>query len=184
MLGWGVGRLLQLPCPLRWLRSSHLRKQAFAGGSLPTVACLPFVGRQMCGNIYAQPGEDKFRRVKLANPAIQQRVAAWAGAVDFLLLAGFQRCSSPEGEDNLEMPADKVGPDAACRSLFVCVARHPPLSPPPPSCTHSLSCIAFLLLVVATGRPCCAGGGGRAAQLGSEQSFLRGLMIGDPVRGC
>ena len=112
----------------------------------------------MCGNIYAAPGEDKFRKIKLANPAIQQRVATWAGAVDFLLLAGFQRCSSPEGEDNLEMPADKVGPNAARLSLCVCVcgARHPPVSPPLPAAQEvslllpclSLSCVAFLLLQV------------------------------------
>lgn len=51
-------------------------------------------------------GEDKFRRVRLTNPAIQQRVAAFSGAVDFLLLAGFQKDESGEG---LEMPEDKVG---------------------------------------------------------------------------
>ncbi|KAL4429552.1 hypothetical protein ABPG77_008601 [Micractinium sp. CCAP 211/92] len=60
---------------------------------------------KMCGNVYNSPGEDKFRRVRLTNPAIQQRVAAFTGAVDFLLLAGFQRDDSGEG---LEMPADKV----------------------------------------------------------------------------
>ncbi|EFN54376.1 hypothetical protein CHLNCDRAFT_31757 [Chlorella variabilis] len=60
---------------------------------------------KMCGNIYANPGEDKFRRVRLTNPAIQQRVAAFTGAVDFLHLAGFQRDA---GGENLEMPADKV----------------------------------------------------------------------------
>lgn len=51
-------------------------------------------------------GEEKFRRVRLTNPAIQQRVAAWQGAVDFLLLAGFHKDASGE---NLEMPEDKVG---------------------------------------------------------------------------
>lgn len=60
---------------------------------------------KMCGNVYNKPGEDKFRRVRLTNPAIQQRVAAWTGAVDFLQLAGFQKDESGE---NLEMPADKV----------------------------------------------------------------------------
>jgi hypothetical protein len=45
--------------------------------------------------------------VRLTNPAIQQRVAAFTGAVDFLLLAGFQR--EAEGGENLEMPEDKVG---------------------------------------------------------------------------
>lgn len=37
-------------------------------------------------------GEDKFRRVRLTNPAIQQRVAAWTGAVDFLQVAGRACC--------------------------------------------------------------------------------------------
>ena len=45
--------------------------------------------------------------MRLTNPAIQQRVAAFTGAVDFLLLAGFQR--EAEGGENLEMPEDKVG---------------------------------------------------------------------------
>jgi hypothetical protein len=51
------------------------------------------------------PGEDKYRRVRLTNPAIQQRVARFTGAVDFLQLAGFQR---DEGGEGLEMPADRV----------------------------------------------------------------------------
>lgn len=41
--------------------------------------------------------------MRLTNPAIQARVAAFTGAVAFLQLAGFQ----PDG-DNLEMPADRV----------------------------------------------------------------------------
>ncbi|KAI3435819.1 hypothetical protein D9Q98_001877 [Chlorella vulgaris] len=58
---------------------------------------------KMCGNVYTHPGEEKYRRVRLTNPAIQARVAAFTGAVAFLQLAGFQ----PDG-DNLEMPADRV----------------------------------------------------------------------------
>lgn len=60
---------------------------------------------KMCGNIHSHPGEEKYRRVRLTNPAIQQRVGAFTGAVDFLLLAGFQRDESGE---NLEMTDDKV----------------------------------------------------------------------------
>ena len=48
--------------------------------------------------------------MRLSNPAIQQRVAAFTGAVDFLLLAGFQR--EAEGGENLEMPEDKVSEEA------------------------------------------------------------------------
>jgi hypothetical protein len=63
-------------------------------------------------------GEEKFRRVRLTNPAIQQRVAASTGAVDFLLLAGFQREAEAEGGENLEMPEDKVG--WLCGRVWAC----------------------------------------------------------------
>ena len=42
-------------------------------------------------NVGSAPGEDKFRRIKLNNAAVQQRVAAFPGAIEFLELAGFKR---------------------------------------------------------------------------------------------
>ena len=43
-----------------------------------------------CGNIAREPGEDKFRRIRLANAAFQQRVGTCTGGLRFLELLGFQ----------------------------------------------------------------------------------------------
>ncbi len=91
--------------------------QALAGFSSPHGGGVALLAADPPPRCLPPAGEDKFRRVRLTNPAIQQRVAAFTGAVDFLLLAGFQRDDSGEG---LEMPADKVGGgDGVC--VCVCV---------------------------------------------------------------
>lgn len=46
--------------------------------------------RRYLGNIAANPGEDKFRSIKLTNAAFQSRVAAVPGTVDFLTTCGFE----------------------------------------------------------------------------------------------
>lgn len=73
--------------------------------------------------------------MRLTNPAIQQRVTAFTGAVDFLLLAGFQRDESGEG---MEMPADKV-------------RRRGPAAGAPP-------CLALVQSLTASGEPADKGG--------------------------
>ncbi|GAB4822019.1 hypothetical protein N2152v2_009065 [Parachlorella kessleri] len=60
---------------------------------------------KFCANVATNPGEEKFRKIRLTNPAVQQRVGSMQGAVEFLELCGFQRDSSGEW---LELPADKV----------------------------------------------------------------------------
>jgi len=60
---------------------------------------------KMVSNVATAPAEEKFRRIKLTNPAVQQRVGAFTGAVEFLQLAGFQREASGE---SLHMPAEAV----------------------------------------------------------------------------
>eukprot|EP00803_Ostreobium_quekettii_P006484 evm.model.scf_157.3 EVM.evm.TU.scf_157.3 scf_157:58146-63341(+) len=57
------------------------------------------------GNIARAPEEDKYRRIRLANAAFRERVAAVPGAVEFLEGCGFGR--SADGEF-LEMAADGV----------------------------------------------------------------------------
>ena len=68
----------------------------------------------------AAAGEEKFRRIRLSNPAVAARVGAYTGAVTFLELAGFKRVAGEGegvggggaggggGEDALEMPAGGV----------------------------------------------------------------------------
>lgn len=60
---------------------------------------------KMISNVATAPAEDKFRRIKLTNPAVQQRVGAFTGALDFLQLAGFRK--DPSGEA-LYMPPEAV----------------------------------------------------------------------------
>lgn len=56
-------------------------------------------------NVGNNPNEEKFRRIRLTNPAVQQRVVAFTGAVEFLEVCGFRKDASGEG---LEMPAEAV----------------------------------------------------------------------------
>ncbi len=58
-----------------------------------------------CGNIAGAPAEEKFRRIRLANAAFQQRVGAVTGGLKFLELLGFE--AEPSGEF-LVMPAAKA----------------------------------------------------------------------------
>lgn len=62
---------------------------------------------KLCANVANNPTEDKFRRIKLTNAAIQQRVTSLTGAVEFLELCGFQK--DADGE-SMVMPEDKVNP--------------------------------------------------------------------------
>ena len=102
--GWG-GMASYKPEPLRWPAPARLWDRATTAHTDPTADTHPPPSRLPPPPPPPPAGEDKFRRVRLTNPAIQQRVAAWRGAVDFLQLAGFQRDASGEG---LEMPADRV----------------------------------------------------------------------------
>ena len=45
---------------------------------------------KLVGNVATNPHAEKFRSIKLTNPTIQQRVATFNGAIDFLELAGFK----------------------------------------------------------------------------------------------
>lgn len=51
------------------------------------------------------PGEDKFRRIRLGNAAFQARVGALEGGVAVLELLGFVREAA---DDALVLPADKA----------------------------------------------------------------------------
>ena len=46
------------------------------------------------GNVAQNPGEDKFRQLKLSSAAFQSKVGAVPGSVEFLELCGFQKSSS------------------------------------------------------------------------------------------
>ena len=57
------------------------------------------------GNVAGAPGEEKFRRIKLGNPAFQQRVASAHGGVEFLETLGFAADAAGEF---LVLPEEKA----------------------------------------------------------------------------
>jgi UBX domain-containing protein 1/4 len=63
---------------------------------------------KMLANVARSPEEDKFRKVKLTNPAVKSRVVD-LGGVEFLKLAGFEEAVGGEnGEQILELTREKV----------------------------------------------------------------------------
>ncbi|XP_008677336.1 UBA/UBX 33.3 kDa protein isoform X1 [Zea mays] len=60
---------------------------------------------KIVGNVAKNPGEEKFRRIRLSNPVFKDRVGSVRGGVEFLELCGFRRFS---GIGYLVMPRDKV----------------------------------------------------------------------------
>lgn len=79
-------------------------KKAHPGQEDALHTCWRTLGR-MVANVGGNPGEEKFRKVRLGNPAIAQRVVAFEGAVAFLEQCGFVLDA---GGEVLELPACAV----------------------------------------------------------------------------
>ena len=60
-----------------------------------------------CGNVARAPEEEKYRRIRVSNPAFQQRVASIDGGLRFLALVGFVPDSTGEF---LEIPRAAISP--------------------------------------------------------------------------
>ncbi|GJP67466.1 hypothetical protein CLOP_g24286 [Closterium sp. NIES-67] len=86
---------------LRTLKQAHKEQDAQVKVAYETM--LKYIS-----NIAQRPGEDKFRRIRLANAAFQERVAVFPEAIDFLLLCGFEK--DAQGE-HLVMSAEKAAPE-------------------------------------------------------------------------
>ncbi|CAH9061752.1 unnamed protein product [Cuscuta epithymum] len=56
-------------------------------------------------NVATNPNDEKFRKIRLNNPKIQERVGKLKGGVEFLELLGFEKI---EGGEFLFLPRDKV----------------------------------------------------------------------------
>ncbi|CAA2937319.1 UBX domain-containing 1 [Olea europaea subsp. europaea] len=56
-------------------------------------------------NVATNPNEEKFRKIKLSNPAFQDRVGNLKGGIEFLELCGFEKI---EGGEFLYLPREKV----------------------------------------------------------------------------
>lgn len=86
-------------------------KKNSAGSDEKFKTCLSTLMKYI-GNVNNNPDEEKFRTIKLSNPAFQQRVSSIEGAVDVLMSAGFVKtdAAGEEGEV-LVMSRDKVNSD-------------------------------------------------------------------------
>ncbi|RLN68272.1 hypothetical protein BBJ29_000851 [Phytophthora kernoviae] len=60
---------------------------------------------KMLGNVVKNPQEEKFRKIRLSNAAIQSKLVAVPGAVDILTEAGFSKLEL-DGEVYLMLAAD------------------------------------------------------------------------------
>jgi hypothetical protein len=90
-------------------------KKAHPGQEEGVKTCFATLAR-FVANVAAAPADPKFRRIKLTNPAVAQRVGAFTGAVQFLELAGFAR---EQGGEGLEMAGepDRMVLEAAGENL-------------------------------------------------------------------
>ncbi|KAK1601738.1 hypothetical protein QYE76_016472 [Lolium multiflorum] len=68
---------------------ARARAAAYLAADPPPPAAAVEVAKRLLGNLLREPGNDKFRRVRLANPRIKDAVADRAGGLDLLEAAGF-----------------------------------------------------------------------------------------------
>lgn len=83
---------------LRSLKQNHKEDDARVKKAFQTL--LTYVG-----NVARNPDEEKFRKIRLNNPAFQERVGALKGGVEFLEICGFEKI---DGGETLFLPRDKV----------------------------------------------------------------------------
>ncbi|KAI6674428.1 hypothetical protein NL676_002334 [Syzygium grande] len=83
---------------LRSLKRNHKDEDARVKRAFQTL--LIYVG-----NVVKNPDNEKFRRIRLSNPAFQSRVGSLEGGVEFLELCGFEKI---DGGKFLFLPRDKV----------------------------------------------------------------------------
>ncbi|XP_030472779.2 uncharacterized protein LOC115690543 [Syzygium oleosum] len=83
---------------LRSLKRNHKDEDARVKRAFQTL--LIYVG-----NVVKNPDNEKFRRIRLSNPAFLSRVGRLKGGVEFLELCGFEKI---DGGEFLFLPRDKV----------------------------------------------------------------------------
>lgn len=68
-------------------------KKSHPDNSAGVTTCFQTMQKYLA-NIYKDPSQDKFRNIRLSNPAFQQRVGAFAGSIEALELCGFKVTSA------------------------------------------------------------------------------------------
>lgn len=68
-------------------------KKAHPDNSAGVTTCFNTMQKYLA-NIYKDPSQEKFRNIRLSNPAFQQRVGAFTGSIEALELCGFKVIST------------------------------------------------------------------------------------------
>ncbi|KAK4767104.1 hypothetical protein SAY86_014854 [Trapa natans] len=98
MAAYSVAKAEKMRECLRSIKHKHKADQARVTRALETL--LIYIG-----NVARNPDVEKFRRIRISNPAFQERVGALEGGMEFLQLCGFEMT---EGTDFLYLPRDKM----------------------------------------------------------------------------
>ena len=64
-------------------------KKAHPDDSAGVTTCFQTMQKYLA-NVYRDPSQEKFRSIRVSNPAFQQRVGAFTGSFDILELCGFK----------------------------------------------------------------------------------------------
>ncbi|KXZ44062.1 hypothetical protein GPECTOR_74g676 [Gonium pectorale] len=97
-----ISALSKMRSQLVDLKKAHAAGAAGGSGEEAfKTACATML--RYLANIVSNPAEEKFRTIRLANAAFQQRVASLPGAVDFLVTCGFEKT-----EEALVMGPERV----------------------------------------------------------------------------
>ncbi|KAG8056693.1 hypothetical protein GUJ93_ZPchr0002g26782 [Zizania palustris] len=114
------------------------RAAEYLAGNPPAAAVE--VVKKLLGNLLGDPGNEKFRRVRLGNPRIKEAVADRAGGLDLLEAVGF-RIVEEGGE--LFALMDEAPVDArlsGIRQAVLLLERAQPSTPPQPQADASKEC--------------------------------------------
>lgn len=68
-------------------------------------------------NVGSNPGEEKFRKIRLTNPAVQSRVLIFDGTLEFLEICGFAKDASGEAVEMAREGVDLPLLEAAVENL-------------------------------------------------------------------
>ncbi|KFM27583.1 hypothetical protein F751_0255 [Auxenochlorella protothecoides] len=91
-----------------------------AGVDPPMASATSSLLLKLLGNVLSQPGEARFRRLRLNNPVLRGSILETEGGLDLLLAAGFQLQPGDEADGGfavLEPGADLAPLRAACQML-------------------------------------------------------------------
>jgi hypothetical protein len=74
-------------------------------GEEVVLACLSTIGKVL-SNVVSHPLESKFRKIKLGNKAVREKILSVGGGIEVLVAAGFAHVTGEEGEGDTLLHAE------------------------------------------------------------------------------